>query len=107
MATSATSTQPAPTYLDAVWESISTPGAGPGLVLALNGSLAALLLCLAYFWWRGLGSVHVAVLAALCVGLLVTFNATFGQAGAVADEKSNAFLGQAAAAAANEKNKDD
>ena len=93
---SPTATRPAPTLLDAVWESITTPGAGPGLVATLNASLFALLLCLAYFWWRGLGDVHMAVLAALCLGLLVTFNAFFGQATAAA-----------AAAAADTKQKGD
>lgn len=70
----ATATLPAPTFFDHVWASITTPGAGPGLTAALNGSLCLLLLCLAYFTWRGLGDIHVAVLAALCVGLLISFN---------------------------------
>ena len=70
-----TRTEPAPTFFDTIWESIATPGAGPGLTYTLNASLCLLLLCLAYFSWRGLGDVHMAVLAALCVGLLVSFNA--------------------------------
>ena len=64
----------APTLLDAVWESIVTPGAGPGLVAAVNISLATLLAALAYLWLGGLGSGHLAVLAALALGLAASFN---------------------------------
>ena len=70
----ATATAPAPTLLDSIWDSIATPGVGPGLAATLNGSLCALLLCLAYFSWNGMFDAHIAVLAALCVCLLVTFN---------------------------------
>jgi hypothetical protein len=73
-APSASSDMAAPTLIDSIWLSIVTPGAGPGLVLAVNAALGALLLALAYFAATGLGDAHVAALAALAVGLLASFN---------------------------------
>ena len=65
---------PAPTLIDSIWLSVVTPGAGPGLVLAVNGALCALLLALLYFAAAGLGDAHVAALAAVALGLLASFN---------------------------------
>jgi len=73
-APSAPALDASPTLLDSVWASIATPGAGPGLVAAVNGAIAALLAALAYLYVGGFGSAHVAVLAALAVGLAASFN---------------------------------
>jgi hypothetical protein len=64
----------APTFLDSILESIITPGAGSGLVLSVNISLAALLAVLLYFAVSGLADAHIATLAVLAVGLLCAFN---------------------------------
>ena len=42
----------APTFLDGVLESIVTPGAGPGLVAAVNGSLLLMVAATAWIAWR-------------------------------------------------------
>lgn len=71
---SAPAASPSPTLLDAIWESIVTPGAGPGLIATINGALLVLLAVCAYFAASGVVPTHLAVLAALAVGLLVSFN---------------------------------
>lgn len=65
---------PPPTFLDAVWDSIITPGASPGLVATINGALLVLLVVCFYFGASGVVPTHLAVLAALAAGLLVSFN---------------------------------
>ena len=64
----------APTLIDAVWSSIATPGAGPGLVAAVNMSLALFLVAMCYFASEGMEVGHLAVLGFLAVGLLISFN---------------------------------
>ena len=67
----------APTLLDMLWNSIATPGAGPGLIAAVNGSLCMFLTALGYFSavgdWEGVG-FHMSVLCFLAIGLLLSFN---------------------------------
>ena len=74
----------APTLLDMLWDSIATPGAGPGLIYSVNGSLSVFLAALAYFLavgeWEGVG-IHLAILCFLALGLLVSFNVFVGMVG--------------------------
>ena len=65
---------PPPTFLDAVWDSSITPGASPGLVATIHGALLVLLVVCFYFGASGVVPTHLAVLAALAAGLLVSFN---------------------------------
>ena len=71
------STTTAPTLFDMIWTSIATPGAGPGLIAAVNGSLCIFLAAIAYFSavgdWDGIGP-HMAILCFLAIGLLISFN---------------------------------
>ena len=74
-------TTAAPTLFDMIWTSIATPGAGPGLIAAVNGSLCIFLTAIGYFSavgdWDGIGT-HMAVLCFLAIGLLVSFNVFIG-----------------------------
>jgi hypothetical protein len=74
-------TPAAPTLFDMIWISIATPGAGPGLIAAVNGSLCIFLTAICYFSavgdWDGIGT-HMAVLCFLAIGLLVSFNVFIG-----------------------------
>lgn len=51
-----------------------TPGAGPGLVATINGSLLILVLVLLAMIVCGIGEWHAAVLLCLAFGLLGSFN---------------------------------
>jgi len=60
---------PARTLLDDVWDSIATPGAGPGLIASINASLFAVVaLAVAHWLWAGF-NIHICVLAAIAVCL--------------------------------------
>jgi hypothetical protein len=80
---------PAPTLLDSVWLSIVTPGAGSGLILAVNASLALLLAVLGYFVFAGLADAHIFTLAALALGLLGAFNWFIAALDGVKKEKAS------------------
>lgn len=71
--------RPAPTLLDAVLSSISTPGASSGLVATINGVLLLQAALFGAFAASGAAGDelrgHFAVLTALSLGLLVAFNA--------------------------------
>jgi len=80
---------PPPTLLDGVLQSIVTPGAGPGLVAAVNGSLLLMVAATAWIAWTlddGFARRELLPLlgvgAALAVGLLVAFNAFVALGGA-------------------------
>jgi hypothetical protein len=61
--------EPTRTVLDDVWDSIATPGAGPGLIASINAALFALVVVAVGHWlWAGF-NVHIAVLATLAVCL--------------------------------------
>jgi hypothetical protein len=62
------------TLLDTVWESIITPGAGPGLIATINGSLIALILITMIMMLLGLADIHLFVLLFLSLGLLASVN---------------------------------
>lgn len=66
--------QYSPTLLDLIWESIITPGAGPGLIASTNASLLILFCTLIYLTVSGLYSIHLLILMVLCIGLLLSFN---------------------------------
>jgi hypothetical protein len=83
----------APTFLDGVLQSIATPGAGPGLVAAVNGSLLLMVAATAWIAWRLDDAFArrellplLGVGAALALGLLAAFNAfiAFGGGGGAA-----------------------
>lgn len=68
--------EPSRTFLDDVLESITTPGAGPGLIASANGALIILLLVLTgVFFSSGKDiQMHAAILGVLALGLLVSLN---------------------------------
>ena len=74
MITENTSTAPAPTVLDMVWDSIVTPGAGPGLIAVTNAAILALILFIGIFSLLGYYSIHLLVLFLMSLGLLLSFN---------------------------------
>lgn len=74
MATAETATAPDATFLDSVLQSIITPGAGPGLIATINGSLILLILIVAVLSILGWFDLHLVILAALSVGLLLSIN---------------------------------
>ena len=65
---------PAPTLIDSIIQSVLTPGAGPGLIATINGSLLVLVLVLLAMIVCGIGELHAAVLLCLALGLLGSFN---------------------------------
>ena len=65
---------PPSTLLDSIFQSIVTPGAGPGLVATINVSLVALLATLAALVYTGDADVHTAVMGGLALGLLGSLN---------------------------------
>ena len=65
---------PTPTLIDSIIQSVLTPGAGPGLVATINGSLLVLVLVLLAMIVCGIGEWHAAVLLCLAFGLLGSFN---------------------------------
>lgn len=65
---------PPRTWFDDVWDSIVTPGAGPGLVAALNASILALLLVVGGYTLSVGADTHLLVMAALATGLLLSAN---------------------------------
>ena len=96
----------APTFLDGVLESIVTPGAGPGLVAAVNGSLLLMVAATAWIAWRLDDAFArrellplLGVGAALALGLLAAFNAFLAFGGGAAAARSPAPAPAAAAAA--------
>jgi hypothetical protein len=71
----ATAVAPSPTLLDSIWDSIVTPGAGPGLIASINGSLLLLMGVLAYLALTGeWPSEHLIVMLLLATGLLLSVN---------------------------------
>ena len=80
---------PPATLLDGVLQSIATPGAGPGLVAAVNGALLLMLAATGWIAWRLDDAFArrellplLGVGAALALGLLVAFNAFVALGGA-------------------------
>ena len=89
-----------PTLLDGVLQSIVTPGAGPGLVAAVNGSLLVMVAATAWIAWTlddGFARRELLPLlgvgAALAVGLLVAFNAFVALGGADAPAPATSASG--------------
>lgn len=62
------------TFLDDVIDSIMTPGASPGLVAAINGSLLLLVVTLIGLIATGTADVHTGVMLFLALGLLASVN---------------------------------
>ena len=80
---------PAPTLLDGVLASALSPGAGPGLVAAVNASLLVMLAATGWIAWTLDGEFArrellplLGVGAALAAGLLVAFNVFVSLGGA-------------------------
>jgi hypothetical protein len=74
MASAETAIAPEPTLLDSIWQSIITPGAGPGLVATINGSLLLLILIVLVLSVLGWFDMHLMVLMFLSIGLLLSLN---------------------------------
>jgi hypothetical protein len=70
---------PPKTVLDDILQSILTPGAGPGLVATINGSLLVLIVVLLCMLLFGFGEWHAVVLLFLATGLLASFNYFIGE----------------------------
>lgn len=67
-------TTTAPTALEQVWDSIVTPGAGPGLLWTINIAGVSLILFALYCCSTYVYTIHLPVLAALCLCLLAGVN---------------------------------
>ena len=87
---SGTSVNPQRTFLDDVLESIMTPGASPGLVAAINGSLLLLVLILVVLIVTGAADIHTGVMLFLAVGLLGSVNFFISQLRVAEDAKAQA-----------------
>jgi hypothetical protein len=73
-ATAETAIVPAPTLMEAIWNSIITPGVAPGLVSSINGTLLLLIATLLGMLLLGDFSVHYVVMLFLSTGLLLSVN---------------------------------
>ena len=71
--------QPQRSLLDDIFQSVITPGAGPGLIATINGSLLVLVLVLLGMIICGIGEIHAVVLLAFAIGLLLSFNYFIGE----------------------------
>lgn len=71
--------QPPRTLLDDILQSVLTPGAGPGLIATINGSLIVLVLVLIAMIICGIGELHAAILLVFAIGLLASFNYFIGE----------------------------
>ena len=69
-----TQTNPQPTLLDAIWDSIITPGASKGLIAATNAALIGVMIFVAIFSLMGYFDYHMVILFVLSVCLIITFN---------------------------------
>ena len=63
-----------PTALEHVWDSIVTPGAGPGLLWTINVAGVSLILFALYCCSTYVYTIHLPILAALCLCLLAGVN---------------------------------
>jgi hypothetical protein len=72
--TSESAVAPAPTLLEAIWQSIVTPGVGKGLAASINASLLTLIATLLGLLATSGYSIHYVVLLVLSTGLLLSVN---------------------------------
>lgn len=103
--------QPQRTLLDAILESIMTPGASSGLIATINGALLLLLLTLIVLAVTQGPDVHTLVLMFFAVGLLGSLNYYIAQVRSGESEatESDSQTGSAAAASSGSerRNKND
>lgn len=74
MSTGVTRTDPNPTLVDQIWDSIVTPGVGPGIIAFVNASLLVLIAVVLYCAYNGYETEHMMVLLVLSVVMLAVFN---------------------------------
>lgn len=74
MASEGTAVQPERTFFDVIWDSIITPGAGPGLIATINGSLLVLMGTVVWYTMAKEFNIHLMVILFLALGLLLSLN---------------------------------